>query len=408
MPVGAITGQDGTIKWFTRGKVKTGKISGTDRVRVQSDTWTAQFSDETGTVRRISTNTVNRSAAERILAQHEKEIDRIKAGIITREELDKVQIQQTPLKDLLKQFQKTMTASGKSAAYIKLTLQELSTVFEDCNIDSITKFQRDTIDKWIANEILRKVRAINTINGYLIAVKVFAHYLTDIGVLGSNPFRTLRKMGAEQDRRKIRRALSPEEVDRFLQATASGKNYHRLGVKDRVLIYRLLLGTGLWTTELSLLTPSQIDVENCCITIKSAKTKDKTADVLPLRSDLAESLKERIESFRLESHERIFYYDKSQLLAAFYKDLKVAGIERVGANGRSVDIHSLRKTFGTMLAMAKVPLITVQRLMRHSTPVLTAQLYIDIEPVDMRQALESLPVYNPIFPMLPLIKKKKG
>jgi integrase len=47
-----------------------------------------------------------------------------------------------------------------------------------------------------------------------------------------------------------------------------------------------------------------------------------------------------------------------------------------------------------MLAMAGVPLTTVQRLMRHSTPLLTAKLYIDVEPVDMMQALEKLPMFE--------------
>ena len=333
-----------------------------------------------------------------ILAQHEKEIDRIKAGITTREELDRALVRQTPLKKILKQFRDKMTASGKTTSYVNLTIQELLTIFEDCNIDSVAKFRRDTIDQWIANEIQRKERSINTINCYVTAVKVFTQYLADIGALDNNPLRSLRKLNAELDRRKIRRALTPDEVNRFLQATASGENYKHLGRKDRVLIYRLLLGTGLWSAELSLLTPSQIDFENCCIMIKAERAKNKPVDVLPLRADLVASLRERIAIFGIEPHEQIFYHDKSQLLAVFYKDLKAAGIERVGADGRSIDIHSLRQTFGTTLAMAKVPLITVQRLMRHSTPVLTVQLYIDIEPIDMMQALELLPLYNPTFP----------
>jgi len=73
--------------------------------------------------------------------------------------------------------------------------------------------------------------------------------------------------------------------------------------------------------------------------------------------------------------------------------LKVADIERIGADGRSVDVHSFRKTFGTMLAMAGVPLPTTQRLMRHSSPLLTAKLYIDVDPLHMMEALEKLPEF---------------
>ena len=63
-------------------------------------------------------------------------------------------------------------------------------------------------------------------------------------------------------------------------------------------------------------------------------------------------------------------------------------------DGRSIDVHSLRRTFGTMLARAGVPLTTTQRLMRHSTPELTAKLYIDVEPIDMSQAVEKLPMFG--------------
>ena len=398
MPAGAITEQDGTITWTARGKRKTGKLSGTNRVSIQSDTWTAQFSDETGKVRRISTKTTNRSVAEKVLAQHEKNVDRIKSGIVTREELDRIQIQQTSLKVLLEQFRIKLTATGDSPTYIKLTVQQVASLFDECKIDAIAKIRKETIERWIADEIQQKVRSINTINCYLTAVKIFTQYLTEIGALANNPFRLLHKLNADLDRRKIRRAMKPDEVACFLQATASGKNRNRLGNRERVLIYRLLLGTGLRSTELSLLTPSQIDIENCRLTIDAVKTKNKTADVLPIRTDLVQSLKEWIAVLGIKPHERIFRYNNQQLLRAFYKDLKAAGIKRIETDGRSIDIHSLRKTFGTMLATAGVPLTTVQRLMRHSTPTLTAKLYIDVESINLMQALEQLPEYCPIFP----------
>jgi integrase len=161
-------------------------------------------------------------------------------------------------------------------------------------------------------------------------------------------------------------------------------------------IYQLLLGTGLRSTELSLLTPSQIDFDHCRLRIEAAKTKNKKADVLPLRPDLVQALKERMKATGIRSHERFFQHDQAKLRAVFYLDLKAAGIERVGSDGRSIDVHSLRKTFGTMLARAGVPLTTTQRLMRHSTPLLTAKLYIDVEGGDMMEALEQLPTFKPV------------
>jgi integrase len=161
------------------------------------------------------------------------------------------------------------------------------------------------------------------------------------------------------------------------------------------------LGTGLRSTELSLLIPSQIDFERCRLRIEAAKTKNKKADILPLRPDLVQSLKQRIATMKIKPHERIFHHDHTQIREAFYSDLKRAGIARVGSDKRSVDVHSLRKTFGTLLAMAGVPLTTVQRLMRHSNPQMTAKLYIDVDPVNMAQALEHLPEFSPVVSASP-------
>jgi integrase len=141
-----------------------------------------------------------------------------------------------------------------------------------------------------------------------------------------------------------------------------------------------------------LLAPGQIDFEKSLLRVEAKKTKNKKPDVLPLKPMLVRSLKEWIAAKKVKKTERIFSHDHTELRGVFYADLQAAGIERVGADERSLDVHSLRKTFGTMLAMAGVPLTTVQRLMRHSTPLLTAKLYIDVDPLNMAEALEKLPV----------------
>jgi len=217
--------------------------------------------------------------------------------------------------------------------------------------------------------------------------------LTDVGVFASNPLKSIRFLNAELDRRKIRRAMTEDEMEQLLKAAAAGTSHKGISPEERVLIYRLLLGTGLRSTELSLLTPSQFNFERSRLTIEAKKTKNKKADVLPVKPSLVQSVKARIVANNVQPGERIFLHDHTTLLTAFYADLRAAGIERKGADGRSLDVHSLRKTFGTLLAMAGVPLTTVQRLMRHSSPLLTAKLYIDVDPLNMAEALEKLPEF---------------
>jgi len=61
------------------------------------------------------------------------------------------------------------------------------------------------------------------------------------------------------------------------------------------------------------------------------------------------------------------------------------------SDGRVLDFHSLRVTCGTALARAGVRLQEAQRLMRHSTPVLTANVDIRLELHDLRRAVNRLP-----------------
>ena len=393
LPEGAKVGRDGTVTWIVRGKKKTGKLTKTGRVRFHVDMWTAQYADETGTIKRVSTKTTNRSAAEKILARYETEIDRIKSGVATREELEKTKTPRTTLDSALEQFRIKMVAAECTTKHINATLRYVLQVCGESGIDTLAKIRRETVERWIADKTQRKVSSPRTINYHLTSIKSFAQYLTDVELLPGNPLKSVRKLNESLDQRKKRRAMTEEEVERFMQAAARGKYRTKAKANERLLVYRLLLGTGLRSTELSLLTPSQIDFERNRLTIEAAKTKNKKADVLPLHPDLVRSVKEWIDSHGIQPHERMFRYNSNSIRRSFYSDLKAAGIKRKEDDGRSIDVHSLRKTFGTMLARAGVPLTTVQRLMRHSTPLLTAKLYIDVDPIDLTQAMEKLRIF---------------
>ena len=53
--------------------------------------------------------------------------------------------------------------------------------------------------------------------------------------------------------------------------------------------------------------------------------------------------------------------------------------------------HDLRKTFASLLAQRGVSTAVTQRLLEHSTPQLTNEVYTNVDPV-LRQAIEKLPV----------------
>jgi hypothetical protein len=75
----------------------------------------------------------------------------------------------------------------------------------------------------------------------------------------------------------------------------------------------------------------------------------------------------------------------------FNRDLEHAGIPKRDERGRTLDVHALRMTFGTLLSRGGVPLRTAQSAMRHSDPKLTAIVYTDPKLLDVFGALDALP-----------------
>ena len=73
------------------------------------------------------------------------------------------------------------------------------------------------------------------------------------------------------------------------------------------------------------------------------------------------------------------------------RDLKAAGIPKRDDRGRTVDVHALRHTFGTMLSKAGVSPSVAQAAMRHSSIDLTMNIYTDPRLLDVQGAVESLP-----------------
>lgn len=72
----------------------------------------------------------------------------------------------------------------------------------------------------------------------------------------------------------------------------------------------------------------------------------------------------------------------------------MAGSEKTDPRGRAVDIHALRTTFCTHLAVAGVHPRVAQPSMRHSRMELTNQYYTDPILLDVAGAVNSLPDFS--------------
>jgi hypothetical protein len=69
----------------------------------------------------------------------------------------------------------------------------------------------------------------------------------------------------------------------------------------------------------------------------------------------------------------------------------LAGIPKRDDRGRTVDVHALRHTFGTLLSKGGVAPKTAQAAKRHSTIDLTMNVYTGPRLLDVAGAVEALP-----------------
>ena len=168
--------------------------------------------------------------------------------------------------------------------------------------------------------------------------------------------------------------------------------------------------TGLRKGELASLTVGQIhlDVKSPFVELEAADEKSGEGNSIPIRSDLAEDLRQWLASklqrmqeearsqeepvpLRLPSDSQIFDVP-DKLCKILNRDLKAAGIAKQDERRRFLDVHALRHTFGTLLSKGGVSPRTAQAAMRHSKIDLTMNVYTDPRLMDVAGAIESLPM----------------
>ena len=172
-------------------------------------------------------------------------------------------------------------------------------------------------------------------------------------------------------------------------------------------MYKSLVLTGLRRGELASLTVGCVELDSAtpCATLKASSEKNRKGSEIPLRADLAADLREWLSERESEASDVLAIDGNSpalspdspllnvpkQLVKALDRDLAVAGIAKIDDRGRSLDVHALRHTYGTLLSAGGVAPRTAQAAMRHSSIDLTMNVYTDPRLLDVHGALDSLP-----------------
>jgi len=295
-------------------------------------------------------------------------------------------------------FKASLEADGNTGQYVRATISRVERVFEGCRFSAWTNISASRVKTFIA--YLRKDRmdektgqvgqgiSIQTANYYLQATKQFCRFMVQDRRALESPLEHLSKMDSNADARRKRRALEPDEIRRLLEVTLAAPERFGLSGHQRTMLYRLAIETGLRASELRSLTVSSFDFDECTVTVQAAYTKNRKDCTLPLRVEMAATLKTYVAG-KLP-HVNVFSVPQ-RTAEMLRSDLEATGIDYQDEAGRYVDFHSLRHMRGSLLAAAGVHPKVAQSLMRHSDIRLTMERYTHTLSGQESQAVADLP-----------------
>ena len=416
-----------------KNQMRTAEILEDGRVMFVADCWYVRYRDSAGKDRRESTGCRDRQAAEKVLADILADVEKVKAGVMSREEMVVSNQRETPIgmhvKNYLSQLAaKTIRGRRISPKHVKYVRDRLDRAIKECRFQTLRDLDRRAVQRWMARLVKRpRVQgplplSARTINLYRSAIMAFCNWCVEEGRLLANPLTGLPKVQETEPVRK-RRPLTEDEIARLLIAAQrrplqdaltirrgknKGKPLARVKPEERqrlegigwtrALTYKFMMLTGLRRGEVASLTVADLclDQANPYVHIQGRHAKSGRSATLPLRPDLANDLRKHIgrmteSSGKLEPDTPLFNIGRN-FLRTFNLDLAAAGIAKRDSQGQTLDVHSLRHTFATLLARSGVSPSVAQKLMRHSDIRLTMNTYTHLDLADTAGAVGALPI----------------
>ncbi|QVL33228.1 tyrosine-type recombinase/integrase [Telmatocola sphagniphila] len=441
--------------WIQNGKkrkeevrtVQTGKDKGQFRICIFSKHWYAKYRDSSNLVVVTCTECKDEANARKELEKYERQAERVRKGIITPAEEKLEKQTPKPIAEHFDAFEHYLRSKEVTKVHRENSRRYLNRLAEECSFVTLLSMRRESFEKWLANRIVDGMSARSR-NAHREALNAFCNWCVATERLLDNPFRLVRKANEDADPRRQRRAMTAEELRRLLQVAKErplkealmirrGERKGQLAAnvsdelkvrleqigRERALIYKTLVLTGLRRGELASLTVAKLSLAGSSphAYLDAADEKNRTGSVIPIRDDLADDLRHwladklralqdlaraRGESIprELPAQTKLFAVP-AQMIRTFDRDLKAAGIPKVDDRGRTLDVHAMRTTFGTLLSKAGVSPRTAQAAMRHSDISLTMNTYTDPKLLDVRGALDGLPELSLSNPPPPVLVK---
>lgn len=300
---------------------------------------------------------------------------------------------QRPIAEHIDDFENWLTAAGRTVRHVRQQVGRIRRVCAECRFTTPEQFDQQRFAQWLLDRRQSDDLSIQTANYYAQAMHQFGQWLVQHKRLHRNPFTDAPKGNPATDRRRRRRAFTPQEFARLLAATRSSPEVHYLlSGEDRYHLYRVAYYTGFRAAALASLTPRSfaLEVTPPTVTLATTSNKSRKLKVNAIPTDLAEELKCFLQD--RDPDQPIWGHSSAMQHAAkiLRHDLAAAKIPAVviGPEGaETLDFHAIRHTTATELTRGDIR--TAQEILGHSTPVLTAR-YAHRNLQDQAEAIKRL------------------
>jgi len=269
-----------------------------------------------------------------------------------------------PLTDHLTDWEAFMKSQGRNPQHISQQVGKARQICTQCGFVHLADMRAEPVARFMlrlreGGKSLKPLRlqdgaSLATVNHYIGAIKSFAIWLWKNDRTADNPMKALSKTNASVDRRRVRRTLSLDEIQKLLETTASADDFMGITGAERALAYKTALLTGLRRGELRGLRARDLDFEfdPARLIVREEVAKTGVEAVLPLRADLAAELQQHCRD-KLPNAP-VFRLPRWKAHKMIQHDLGLAEIAVTNDDG-VVDWHSLRHTFVRALAKSGVP-----------------------------------------------------
>ena len=326
-----------------------------------------------------------------------------------------------PLANHIDEFEQHLRNKGNSEKHVSGFATKVRRIATECKWAYMHELSPSRVQRFLA-DLRASGFSVQTSNHYLRSIKQFSRWLVRDRRSSDDPLAHLAMMNSKVDRRHDRRALSPDEFSRLIEAAEQGPPIETISGRDRATMYVLSAWTGYRKNEIGSLTKRSLRLvdDPPTATVQAAYSKRKRQDTQVLHPEVADRLKAWLSSKpELEPDSLLFQVSgnvpggtdrktgkmmRLDLEAARRKwiDESETNVERTeredsdflsycDASGRYADFHSNRHTFITTLERSGISPRTAQSLARHSDIRLTMGVYTHIELHDQQAAIERLP-----------------